>query len=63
VIQWRKSSRSQGIENSDCVEVANLSGNNGLRDSKHTDTSGNARAVRTASRPVPANQRAARDTR
>jgi len=35
MIQWCKSSRSQGIENSDCVEVANLSGNDGLRDRKH----------------------------
>ena len=38
MIQWRKSSRSQGIENSDCVEVANLSGNNGLRDNKDPGT-------------------------
>jgi hypothetical protein len=38
MIQWRKSSRSQGIENSDCVEVANLSGNNGLRDSENPGT-------------------------
>ena len=63
MIQWRKSSRSQGIENSDCVEVANLSGNNGLRDSKNPDMSDTPRAVSIAVRSVPANQRAARDTR
>ncbi|HZE32040.1 MAG TPA: DUF397 domain-containing protein [Actinoallomurus sp.] len=38
MIQWRKSSRSQGLENSDCVEVANLSGNNGLRDGESPGT-------------------------
>lgn len=31
---WRKSSRSGTGAQSDCVEVANLSGNIGLRDSK-----------------------------
>ncbi|GAB2834542.1 hypothetical protein GCM10027176_43640 [Actinoallomurus bryophytorum] len=38
MIQWRKSSRSQGLENSDCVEVANLSGGNCLRDSENPRT-------------------------
>lgn len=60
MIKWRKSSRSQGIENSDCVEVANLYGNNGLRDSTKADMSDNPRA---ALRSVPVNQRVARDTR
>ncbi|GAB2817564.1 hypothetical protein GCM10027176_22690 [Actinoallomurus bryophytorum] len=50
MIRWRKSSRSQGIENSDCVEVANLSGNSGLRDSKKPDVSDTPRAVRAALR-------------
>lgn len=31
---WRKSSRSQGYENSDCVEVAKLPTAVGVRDSK-----------------------------
>jgi hypothetical protein len=34
MIQWRKSSRSSGTANSDCVEVADLSGRIGVRDSK-----------------------------
>lgn len=50
MIQWRKSSRSQGIENSDCVEVADLSGSDGLRDSKIPDVRDNPRAVHTALR-------------
>jgi hypothetical protein len=33
MIDWRKSSRS-GTSGGDCVEVANLAGNIGLRDSK-----------------------------
>ncbi|WP_433463469.1 DUF397 domain-containing protein [Spirillospora sp. CA-128828] len=32
--QWRKSKRSGTGAQSDCVEVANLSGNIGVRDSK-----------------------------
>lgn len=32
---WRKSSRSGGFDNSDCVEVARLAGRIGLRDSKN----------------------------
>ncbi|MGH3388193.1 MAG: DUF397 domain-containing protein [Actinomadura sp.] len=35
---WRKSSRSSGFENSDCVEVADLTGAIGIRDSKAPDT-------------------------
>ena len=34
---WRKSSRSGGKVNSDCVEVADLGGSIGLRDSKNPD--------------------------
>ncbi|WP_308207647.1 DUF397 domain-containing protein [Actinomadura madurae] len=34
---WRKSSRSGTSGQSDCVEVAELSGNIGVRDSKHPD--------------------------
>ncbi|WP_131736013.1 DUF397 domain-containing protein [Actinomadura roseirufa] len=33
-IQWRKSSHSGSGAQSDCVEVANLAGNIGVRDSK-----------------------------
>jgi hypothetical protein len=32
---WRKSSRSQGYENSDCVEVAKFPSAIGIRDSKN----------------------------
>ncbi|MBC6459944.1 DUF397 domain-containing protein [Actinomadura sp. HBU206391] len=32
--EWRKSSRSGSLENSDCVEVADLNGAIGIRDSK-----------------------------
>jgi hypothetical protein len=32
---WRKSSRSHGTENSDCVEVARLPAVIGIRDSKN----------------------------
>lgn len=35
--EWRKSSRSGGMENSDCVEVADLAGTIGIRDSKAPD--------------------------
>ncbi|MBO2451424.1 DUF397 domain-containing protein [Actinomadura barringtoniae] len=35
--EWRKSSRSTSAENSDCVEVANLAGTIGVRDSKDPD--------------------------
>jgi hypothetical protein len=35
---WRKSSRSESTSGqSDCVEVAHLAGNIGVRDSKHPD--------------------------
>ncbi|MFC0042753.1 DUF397 domain-containing protein [Actinomadura rayongensis] len=34
MIQWRKSSRSIGMENRDCVELASLSLAVGVRDSK-----------------------------
>ncbi|MEU8799377.1 DUF397 domain-containing protein [Spirillospora sp. NPDC048819] len=34
---WRKSSRSGTGQESACVEVANLSGNVGMRDSKDPD--------------------------
>jgi hypothetical protein len=34
---WRKSSRSQGSENTDCVEVAKFSAVIGIRDSKNPD--------------------------
>jgi hypothetical protein len=33
--QWRKSSRSDGANDSACVEVARLPGGIGVRDSKH----------------------------
>jgi Domain of unknown function (DUF397) len=33
--EWRKSSRSSGFENSDCVEVARLPESIGMRDSKN----------------------------
>lgn len=32
--QWRKSSRSATSDNTNCVEVAQLAGNIGVRDSK-----------------------------
>ncbi|GAA2073224.1 DUF397 domain-containing protein [Actinomadura alba] len=35
--EWRKSSRSGNLENSDCVEVAGLTGAIGIRDSKAPD--------------------------
>jgi Domain of unknown function (DUF397) len=35
--QWRKSSHSTSQQNSDCVEVADLAGNIGVRDSKNPD--------------------------
>jgi hypothetical protein len=35
--EWRKSSRSSGFDNSDCVEVADLAGAIGIRDSKAPD--------------------------
>jgi hypothetical protein len=34
-VQWRKSSRSGGANDSACVELARLSGGIGVRDSKH----------------------------
>ncbi|RAY15584.1 DUF397 domain-containing protein [Actinomadura craniellae] len=34
VPRWRKSTRSDGIDNSECVEVADLGGVIGVRDSK-----------------------------
>jgi hypothetical protein len=34
---WRKSSRSSGGGNGDCVEVANLADTVAVRDSKHPD--------------------------
>ena len=33
--RWRKSSHSSGAANSDCVEVADLSGTVAIRDSKN----------------------------
>jgi hypothetical protein len=33
-VQWRKSSRSGGVNDEACVEVARLSGGIGVRDSK-----------------------------
>lgn len=36
--QWRKSSRSDGANDSACVEVARLSDGIGVRDSKHPTT-------------------------
>jgi hypothetical protein len=36
MVQWRKSSRSSGVDDEACVEVARLSaGLTGVRDSKH----------------------------
>lgn len=35
--EWRKSRQSTSAENSDCVEVADLAGNIGVRDSKDPD--------------------------
>ncbi|MFI0451271.1 DUF397 domain-containing protein [Actinomadura sp. 6N118] len=35
--EWRKSRRSTSAENSNCVEVADLAGNIGVRDSKNPD--------------------------
>jgi hypothetical protein len=35
--EWRKASRSGGFDNSDCVEVADLTGVIGIRDSKAPD--------------------------
>ncbi|MFC0041331.1 DUF397 domain-containing protein [Actinomadura rayongensis] len=37
MIQWRKSSRSEGSRNGACVELAGLSGFVGVRDSKDPD--------------------------
>ncbi|RAY15588.1 hypothetical protein DPM19_07280 [Actinomadura craniellae] len=37
VPQWRKASRSGGTDNSECVEVADLGGVIGIRDSKDPD--------------------------
>ncbi|POM27157.1 hypothetical protein BTM25_15680 [Actinomadura rubteroloni] len=37
MIQWRKSSRSEGSVNGACVELAGLSGVVGVRDSKNPD--------------------------
>jgi hypothetical protein len=34
IIEWRKSSRSGGVNDDACVEVARLSGGIGVRDSK-----------------------------
>ncbi|MGI8333667.1 DUF397 domain-containing protein [Actinomadura scrupuli] len=34
-IHWRKSSRSGGVEDDACVEVARLGSGIGVRDSKH----------------------------
>ncbi|WP_433338215.1 DUF397 domain-containing protein [Spirillospora sp. CA-294931] len=34
MIEWRKASRSGTSDNTSCVEVANLAGNIGVRDSK-----------------------------
>jgi hypothetical protein len=33
--EWRKSSRSGPLDNTDCVELAQLPGNIGVRDSKN----------------------------
>jgi hypothetical protein len=35
--EWRKSSRSSTTQDTDCVEVAQLTGNIGVRDSKAPD--------------------------
>lgn len=35
--EWRKSSHSGSFENSDCVEIADLVGTIGIRDSKAPD--------------------------
>jgi uncharacterized protein DUF397 len=35
--EWRKSSRSTSQADSNCVEVADLAGNIGVRDSKNPD--------------------------
>ncbi|RAY15586.1 DUF397 domain-containing protein [Actinomadura craniellae] len=37
VPRWRKPARSDGIDNSHCVEVADLDGAIGVRDSKDPD--------------------------
>lgn len=37
MIEWRKSSRSATSENTSCVEVAELTRNIGVRDSKDPD--------------------------
>jgi hypothetical protein len=37
-VQWRKSSRSDGVDDKACVEVARLSGGIGIRDSKDPGT-------------------------
>jgi hypothetical protein len=34
--EWRKSTHSGATEGTDCVEVADLSGHVGVRDSKHS---------------------------
>ncbi|WP_242888673.1 DUF397 domain-containing protein [Actinomadura litoris] len=36
--QWRKSSRSEGSTNAECVELASLDGSVGIRDSKNPHT-------------------------
>jgi hypothetical protein len=36
-LEWRKSSYSSGEVNSDCVELARLSGSIAIRDSKHPE--------------------------
>ncbi|GAA1540328.1 DUF397 domain-containing protein [Actinomadura kijaniata] len=38
MVQWRKSTRSSGAENTDCVEVAAFFGSVAVRDSKAPDS-------------------------
>jgi uncharacterized protein DUF397 len=56
--EWRKSRRSGTESNSDCVEVADLAGNIGVRDSKNPDgpkLTFSAGAWRTFTRRVKSN--------
>jgi hypothetical protein len=45
-LHWRKSSRSDGVEDHACVELARLASGIGVRDSKHP-TAGNLALTRT----------------